>query len=120
MAAARLLESVDEILQQVEPVRDVDRVGRARSPAFGVGLSAVATDDLHPRMRVEPRRERRGLAIGQQVNHAPALEVDEDRAVALAAPHRPVIDAEHARPVRGRLTRRALEGTPYEVIALAP
>ena len=47
-------------------------------------------------MRLQPRRQRVGAAVGQQVDDAPALQVDQDGAVALAFAPRPVVHAQHA------------------------
>jgi hypothetical protein len=110
VAPARLLARVDKIVQQVEPVRDVDSTRRADSRALGVALAAVVANDLDTRMRAELSRQCRGFTVGQKVDHAPMLQVDENHAVALAATHHPVIDAEHTRVTTGRLVRRAEGG----------
>ena len=54
----RLLEGVDQVVDQMEPVGDLDRARRPGSGTLGVGLSTIATHDLHAQMRPEPRRER--------------------------------------------------------------
>ena len=82
---ARPLESVDQVVYEVEAVGDLDRVGRALPRAVAVRAAAIPADDLHPRVRREPRREGGRLAVGQQVDHAPPLQVDEDGAVPLPA-----------------------------------
>jgi hypothetical protein len=51
-------------------------------------------------MVLEPRGQGLGRAVGQQVDAAPALEITEDRAVALAFAPGPVIDAEDTRRER--------------------
>jgi hypothetical protein len=66
--------------------------------ALGVGAGPIAHDDLDRRMVLEPRGL--GRAVGQQVDAAPALEITEDRAVALAFAPGPVIDAEDTRRER--------------------
>src|SRR5687768_14979531 len=68
--------------------------------SIGVGAGTIADDDLDRRMVLEPRGQGLGRAIGQQVDPAPALEITEDRAVALAFAPGPVIDAEHPRRER--------------------
>ena len=45
----------------------------------------------------EPRRDGLGPPVGQQRNGATALEVDDQRAVGVAAPPGPVVDADHSR-----------------------
>jgi hypothetical protein len=51
-------------------------------------------------MVLEPRGQGLGRAVGQQLDPAPALEITEDRAVALAFAPGPVIDAEDTRRQR--------------------
>ena len=47
-------------------------------------------------MGTQPCREGRRLAVRQQVDDAPALQIHEHGAVPLPATERPIIDAEHA------------------------
>lgn len=47
-------------------------------------------------MRSEPAGERRGGPIREQLHRSALLQIDKDRAVALALTHRPVIDAQYA------------------------
>lgn len=65
--------------------------------AVGVGAGAVAGDDRHPGVRLQPRGDGVGLAVGQQVDGAVALEIDDDGAVALATTPCPIIDPDDAR-----------------------
>jgi hypothetical protein len=55
----------------------------------------VAADDRNRRPGSQPIDEGVGLPIRERVDDTPTLEVDQDRAVALAAPHTPVVDAHH-------------------------
>src|SRR4051795_8277172 len=68
--------------------------------AGSLGAGPIAHDDLDRRMVLEPRGQGLGRAVGQQVDAAPALEITEDRAVALAFAPGPVIDAEDTRRER--------------------
>src|SRR4051812_45989879 len=68
--------------------------------SLGVGAGPIADDDLDRRMVLEPRGQGFGRVVGQQVDAAPALEITEDRAVALAFAPSPVIDAEDTRRER--------------------
>jgi hypothetical protein len=78
-------------------IRDLQGIRCALPDTVCVGAGAVARDDLHSAMALQPRREGRGLAIGQKVDHPVALQIDQDGAVVLAAPPGPVIDRQHAR-----------------------
>jgi len=91
------LDGVTEVAQQMPPVRDLDRVGRSLPDAIGVDAGAVARDDLHPRVLLQPRRQAFSSAVGQQVEDPVPLQVDEDGPIAVTAPPRPIIDPEHAR-----------------------
>ena len=56
-------------------------------------------------MGLQPSCKAVRLAVGQQVNDGMVFQVDEDRAVALAAAPGPVVDPEHARCRAGRRRR---------------
>jgi hypothetical protein len=100
-----LLQRVAAVPQQVPSVRDLRGVRRPGPDAVGVGPGAVAGDDLDAGAGAQPGRERGRLAVGQQVDDAPRLEVDQGRAVSLAAPPGPVTDPEHPRRRGGRRGR---------------
>ena len=53
-------------------------------------------------LRAQPVAQRLGLPVGQQVDDAASLEVDDDRAVGLPAAQRPVVDADDPRRLHGR------------------
>ena len=52
--------------------------------------------------RAQPSGQGLGAAVGQQVPHAPGLQIDEDRAVGAPALERPVIDAQRGWGETGR------------------
>ncbi len=91
------LERVADVLGQVEAVGHLRRARRALPPTLGVGPAAIAADDLDAGVLDQPRGEGRGAAVGQEVDWSATLEVHQDRAVRLAAPHRPIVHAEDAR-----------------------
>lgn len=84
-------QRIAQIAQQMPAVRDLDRRWRA----VGVSPRAVTGDDLDTRVRPEPSGQGLGLPIRQQVDDLVALEIDQGGAVAVAAPERPVVDAQH-------------------------
>ena len=57
------------------PVGDLDRVGCAVPATLGVGTGPVPADHLGAGMRLEPRGERAGLAVGEQVDRMPVGHV---------------------------------------------
>ncbi len=88
------------------PVRDMDGIGCPAPAAVGVGRTPVTGDHLHAGVGLQPGGEAVRLAVGQQVNDGMTLQVNEDRAVALAALPGPIVHTEHARR-RGRRPRCA-------------
>ena len=97
-------------------VRDLDGLGRAAPDAVGVSAGAVARDDLDAGMALQPRPDGLRVAVGQQVDRAVALQVDDERAVASPAAPSPVIDAHHAR-CRGHRHRSGLDQAQQRVAA---
>lgn len=64
----------------------------------------VAGDDLHAGMRFQPCGHRVGLAVGQQADGAAALQINDDRAAAVALAPRPSMDG--PRPASAFRTQR--------------
>ena len=69
------------VLHQVPAVGDLHGVSCRLADRLGVGGGTVAGDDLDTRTGAEPRGDCRHLAVREQVDDPPALEVDEDGAV---------------------------------------
>ena len=60
----------------------------------GIGAGPVPGDHLDLRMQPQPGHHRCRVALGQQLDRAALLEVDDDRAVLVATGQRPVVDAD--------------------------
>ena len=90
-------DGIAEIAQQAPAVRHLDRRRRPLMDPVGIGAGTVTRDDLDPGMLTKPRRQRLGLTVRQQVHDLVAFEVDEDSAVAMTSPPRPIIDTKHFR-----------------------
>ena len=86
-----------EVAQEMPPIADLDGIRSAGSDAVGIAAGAITGNDLSAGMILQPGRDRVTLAVGQQVDRPVALQIDDDRAVALAPPPGPVIDADDAR-----------------------
>ncbi len=95
------LQRIGEVPEQMPAVRDLHGIRCATTSALGVGPGAITGDHLDAGVVPQPCRERRRLAVRQEVDHAPLLEVDQHRAVALASSPRPVVDAEDAGDLAG-------------------
>lgn len=94
MGGADLIQGFRQVLEEVQPVGDLDRRGCALVRAIGVRLRAITGDDLHPRMLLEPVGQGLGDAIWEERDRLAALQINEYRAIALAFPHREIVHAE--------------------------
>ena len=89
----------------MEAIGNLNRI--RRSCGLGVRAGAVPHDDLDPGMLFDPRDHGGLLPIGQEAEHAVALEIDEDRPVAPPSAPARIIDADDARRGRFRCERLA-------------
>jgi hypothetical protein len=89
-----------QVAQHVPPVGHLDGLGSALAGPVGVSTGAVTSDHLDARMGAQPGREGLSLPVRQQVHHAVALEVDQDRAITVATTPRPVVYRENPRGAR--------------------
>ena len=94
------LERLREVVQQVPAVSDLDRLGRALPCAVGIHARAIAADDRHLRPAREPGRRAGRAPVGQQIKEAVLVQIDEDRAIALATAQGKLIHAHAARATR--------------------
>ncbi len=85
LAVNHAADRIAKVAQQVPAIRDLDRVRRTLPHAVRVGAGPVARDNLDARVLTQPPGQGVGLAVGQQVDHRVALQIDEDRAVAMTA-----------------------------------
>jgi hypothetical protein len=92
-----LLDGLGHVLPQVEPVGDLDRVRCPGPGSVGVRAGAVSADDLDPRVGGQPVGQGLGVASFEEVQRGAGLDVDDQRAVVLAAPGREVVDPEDPR-----------------------
>jgi hypothetical protein len=88
------------------PVRDLDGLRCPGGGALGEERGTVAADDLDTGPLCQPRGQSRRLPVGQQVNWAPRLDIDEDRAVVAALAGGVLVDADHPRRGHVRLGKR--------------
>ena len=102
MVLEHTAQRIAGVAQQMPPVRDLDGLRRPLAGPVGVGAGAIAHDDRDGRMVLEPGGQGFALAVGQQIEAAPALEINQDRAVVAAPAPRPVVDPEHTRFWRRR------------------
>jgi hypothetical protein len=97
-------QRVAQVAQDVPAVRDLAGLRGAGASPVGVRAGPVPGDHLDARVPPQPSGQRARLPIRQQVDHLVAFQVHEHRAVAVAAPQRPVVHPEHpGRRARCRL-----------------
>jgi hypothetical protein len=86
------LDGLAEVVPQVPPVGDLDRVGCCFADGFGVGARPVPAHDLYSGVGLQPRGHGLFGAVGQYVNGPARGDVDEDGGVDVPAPDREVVD----------------------------
>jgi len=94
-ANQKALEAVGDILEEMEPVGDLPRVGRSLPGTVRIRPASTPADNRDGRMATQPRREGFRSAVGQQINDVMRFEVDEDRTVGLPFALRPVVQAQY-------------------------
>jgi len=112
----RLEEGAAGILHQMPTVGDLDRVGRCPCCCFAIATTSLAGDHANAGMGSEPRGDGRDLAVGQQLHDPVPFQIADDRAVAMVAAERPVIDADHGQGI-GPAARPAPHDTQQRVVA---
>src|SRR5579885_649158 len=83
------------------PIQHLLRPGRAFAGPSGKLGRAVTTDPLDPWMVLEPPGKGLGTAVGQQINRAMPLQIDQDRPVGAPAPEGKIINPQDAWSSRG-------------------
>lgn len=86
-----------QVVPEVPPVRDLDGLRGAGGGAFSEERRPIPADDLDTWPFGEPGRQSGCFPVGQQVNGAAGLDVDEDGAVVAAFAGGVFVDADHTR-----------------------
>jgi hypothetical protein len=82
-------------LGQVEPIDALDGLRRSLPNPLSIETTAVAANDLDARMRLQPRRDRGGRALREQINHVMALEIADNGPEPSASPPGPFVEPDH-------------------------
>lgn len=83
-------------------------IGRSHSPPFGIGASAIPTDDFDTRVLLEPTGKGVGASVSQQINGPMRGEIHQDCPVGMTAPKRKIIGSQQARHCNSRDRSRSL------------
>ena len=86
----------------MKPIHDLHSTRRATPDAVGVESTPIPTDDGYGGMLGQPGGQTLGGAVGQEVEYAMVLQIDQDGPIALPTSPGPLIDANNLRGGRGR------------------
>jgi hypothetical protein len=89
------LDVVAQVIPNVPPIGNLPGIGRALPAAQREAAGPVPADQPDTRMSAEPGGEGAGLPVGEDVDDAMSVHVEQDAGVRLATPLGPVIYAEH-------------------------
>jgi hypothetical protein len=93
MGGNGLLHIFAQVIPHVPPVGNLLGIGRALPAAQCEAAGPIPADQPDTRMSAEPLGEGAGLPVGEDVDDAMGVYVQEDAGVRLAAPLGPVIYA---------------------------
>jgi hypothetical protein len=80
----------------MKPIRDLLCLWRALPCSLRIKSAPVSADDLNFRVLLEPRRRFLYGTLWQHVDDFPALQIDDDRSIAISPAPAPIIDANHS------------------------
>ena len=90
-----------EILHEMKAINHLHRLRCPPTNAVRIAVTPITADDGDRRMLSQPGRHRRGRALRQQVHDAMCREIDQHRALAVAPPPGPLVDADRLEGWRG-------------------
>ena len=85
------------VLEQMPAVGHLPRLGCRLRSRRAIAGAAVPADDPNLPVLLQPGHDRVALPIRQDVDDRAPFQIDDDSAVAVAAPPREVVDADHRR-----------------------
>lgn len=91
-----LLQGRAGVLDQMKPIRHLQRLGSAHPGPVGVRLGAIAHEHLAARMLHGPGRQHLGFAL-QEIDRPMGLKVHQQGRVGLAPARGQVVDPQHPR-----------------------
>src|SRR5260370_38279605 len=88
-------DRVAQVDQDMVAIRDLLSARRSTCGCLRIGPSTVATDDLHATMHTQPANNGVGFPIREYLHRTTRLQVDQQRAVAVAFFPGEIVDARH-------------------------
>jgi hypothetical protein len=89
------LQGLTQVLHQVKPIDDLDRLRRPLPNALSLEATTIAADDLDARLRLQPLCDRGGRAFREEIKHTMALEIAEHGPEPSASPPGPFVAPDH-------------------------
>jgi hypothetical protein len=102
MALGGALQGFAQILQQMPAIHNLDGCGRTGRRTLGIALRTIAADYLHSGALCQPVAKRFPFPIRQEVDGPVSLQINQDRAIPLTTPHRPIVNANDVGRIFGR------------------
>ena len=99
------LDGFTQVLQEMEPIRNLHRVWRTLGCPVDILRTAIAGDDGNARVLVQPGREGGSRTVWQQVNRLMAFHIDQQGAVGLPFAKGKIINTQDARGRSGKVWR---------------
>jgi hypothetical protein len=97
------LDGLVEVQENVEPVRDLQRVRGAERGTLGIRPRPVPADHFYPWMRPQPGRQRRRFAAGQVIDGVVAFTVRDHGGIRVTATGGEIVHPDHPRRVELRI-----------------
>src|SRR5215471_17392769 len=88
------LDRICHIRAQVPTVGNLNCQRSALPRALSVCAGAIAANELHSGILLEPSRQRRCFSVRKEINSRAPLKVHQNRAVTLSFMFRPIIDSD--------------------------
>jgi hypothetical protein len=101
------LDRFGQVVPQMPPVGDLGCQRCTLGGTFRIAPAAVAADDLHPGVGVQPGAEGLRGPLGKHVDGPAGLDIDQHRAVDMPLAQREIIHAQHQRGPPSRVGRGA-------------
>jgi hypothetical protein len=102
--AHRVEEGLAGVLHEMPTIGDLGGMRQRLGHRQGVTAAAVARDDGDLWLVGQPSLRGGGFSVGHETDRPASLKVADDCSVALIAPPRPIVDADHARRSKSRAT----------------
>jgi hypothetical protein len=97
IAQKKALQDIRQIVHQVEPIDNLDRLWGSAPNPLSIELTPIAADTLDAGIRLQPIRDRGGRALGEEIHHLMALKVAENGPETSALPLGPFIEPSYQR-----------------------